>query len=64
MRRVQRAEDPEMGELGRVESAESGLPWRVIFPDVEHTGATSYLRELAASDCEYGCSRRRPQRPS
>ena len=40
-----------MGELGRVESAESGLPWRVIFPDVEHVGATSYLRELAASDC-------------
>lgn len=40
-----------MAVLGRVESAPSGLPWRVIFPDVEHRGATSYLRELAASDC-------------
>lgn len=37
--------------LGRVEAAPSGLPWRVIFPDGEHLGATSYLRELAASDC-------------
>lgn len=40
-----------MGEVGRVEAAQSGLPWRVIFPDAEHAGATSYLRELAASDC-------------
>lgn len=40
-----------MAVLGRVESAPSGLPWRVIFPDAEHLGATSYLRELAASDC-------------
>ena len=48
---LRRAEDPVMGEVGRVESAPSGLPWRVIFPDAEHLGATSYLRELAASDC-------------
>lgn len=48
---LRRAEDPVMGEVGRVEAAPSGLPWRVIFPDVEHVGATSYLRELAASDC-------------
>ena len=37
--------------VGRVESAPSGLPWRMIFPDAKHLGATSYLRELAASDC-------------
>jgi hypothetical protein len=36
---------------GRVESREEGLRWRVIFPDVEHIAASSYLRELAASDC-------------
>lgn len=40
-----------MTVLGRVESAPSGLPFRVIFPDAEHFGASSYLRELAASDC-------------
>lgn len=40
-----------MAVLGRVESATGGLPWRVIFPDAEHLGATSYLQELAASDC-------------
>ena len=40
-----------MTVLGRVESASSGLTWRVIFPDAEHLGAPSYLRELAASDC-------------
>jgi hypothetical protein len=37
--------------LGRVESSPTGLAWRVIFPDVEHAAASSYLRELAASDC-------------
>ncbi len=40
-----------MAVLGRVESSPSRLPWRVVFPDAEHTGSTSYLRELAASDC-------------
>ena len=37
--------------LGRVESSPTGLAWRVIFPDSEHAAASSYLRELAASDC-------------
>ncbi|WP_445187272.1 site-specific integrase [Pseudonocardia sp. Cha107L01] len=37
--------------LGRVEYHEIGLRWRVIFPDVENEAATSYLRDLAASDC-------------
>jgi site-specific recombinase XerD len=36
---------------GRVESRASGPCWRVVFPDVEHVGASSYRRELAASDC-------------
>ncbi|WP_375504592.1 tyrosine-type recombinase/integrase [uncultured Jatrophihabitans sp.] len=40
-----------MGVLGWVESSTSGLPWRVIFPEGEHLAASSYLRELAASDC-------------
>ncbi len=40
-----------MAVVGRVEASPTGLPWRVIFPDVEHVGAASYLRELAASDC-------------
>jgi hypothetical protein len=35
--------------LGRVESSPTGL-W-LMFPDVEHAAASSYLRELAASDC-------------
>jgi site-specific recombinase XerD len=39
------------GQVGRVESRETGLRWRVTFPDVEHIAASSYLRELAASDC-------------
>jgi hypothetical protein len=34
-----------------VEQRESGLRWRVLFPDLEHPAASSYLRELAASDC-------------
>lgn len=28
----------------------TGLAWRVVFPDAEHAAASSYLRELAASD--------------
>ncbi len=39
------------GPPGRVEPREAGLRWRVVFPDVEHIAASSYLRELAASDC-------------
>jgi site-specific recombinase XerD len=39
------------GQLGRVQQRGSGLAWRVIFPDCEHEAASSYLRELAASDC-------------
>jgi site-specific recombinase XerD len=30
---------------------ESGLRWRVLFPEFEHEGASGYLRELAATDC-------------
>jgi site-specific recombinase XerD len=30
---------------------ESGLRWRVLFPELEHPAASGYLRELAASDC-------------
>lgn len=37
--------------LGWVQELESGLRWRVFFPDKEHAAATSYLRELSASDC-------------
>jgi hypothetical protein len=37
-------------ELGRVVEFETGLRWRVLFPDVEHEAASSYLRDLAASD--------------
>jgi site-specific recombinase XerD len=33
-----------------VVSRETGLGWRVIFPEVEHVAASSYLRELAVSD--------------
>lgn len=40
-----------MTKVGRVEHFSTGLAWRVIFPDVEHVAASSYLRELAASDC-------------
>jgi integrase/recombinase XerC len=39
------------GPPGRVEPQEAGLRWRVIYPDVEHAATSSYLRELAASDC-------------
>jgi hypothetical protein len=38
-------------EPGRVVEFKTGLQWRVIFPDVEHLAVSSYLRELAASDC-------------
>jgi hypothetical protein len=38
-------------EPGRVVKFETGLRWRVLFSDVEHEAASSYLRELAASDC-------------
>jgi len=40
-----------MVTVGRVEPSSTGLAWRVIFPDSEHLPASSYLRELAASDC-------------
>lgn len=36
---------------GRVEPSATGPAWRVVFPDSEHAAATSYLLELAASDC-------------
>jgi site-specific recombinase XerD len=39
------------GRLGRVEEHARGLRWRVVFPDTEHAVASSFLRELAASDC-------------
>jgi hypothetical protein len=38
-------------EPGRVVEFESGLRWRVLFPDLEPEAASGYLRELAASDC-------------
>jgi hypothetical protein len=38
-------------EPGRVVEFKTALRWRVIFPDVEHLAVSSYLRELAASDC-------------
>lgn len=37
--------------VGRVVEFDTGLPWRVLFPEQEHLAASSYLRELAASDC-------------
>ncbi|GAA5025422.1 site-specific integrase [Actinopolymorpha pittospori] len=40
-----------LSELGRVVEVESGLRWRVLFPEVEHQVASLYLRDLAASDC-------------
>ena len=40
-----------MTTVGSVRCSSTGLTWRVIFPDVEHDAASSYLRELAASDC-------------
>lgn len=38
--------------LGRVVEASAGLPYRVVFPDVEHEPASLFLRDLAASDCQ------------
>ena len=38
-------------QLGRVVKSEEGLPYRVVFPDSEHPVASSFLRDLAASDC-------------
>jgi hypothetical protein len=40
-----------VAEPGRVAEFESGLRWRVLFPELEHPAASGYLRELAASDC-------------
>lgn len=41
-----------MVTIGRVEPSPTGLPWRVISSLLtEHAAASSYLRELAASDC-------------
>jgi hypothetical protein len=40
-----------VGEPGQVVKFESGLRWRVMFPKHEHAAASSYLRDLAASDC-------------
>jgi hypothetical protein len=40
-----------VAEPGRVVEFESGLRWRVLFPELEHEAASGYLRELAASDC-------------
>jgi len=36
---------------GRVVPSATGPAWRVVFPDSEHAAASSYLRELTASDC-------------
>lgn len=41
----------QVGELGRVVEFQSGLRWRVLFPEAEHGAASEFLRELAASDC-------------
>ncbi|TCC51428.1 hypothetical protein E0H75_13150 [Kribbella capetownensis] len=38
-------------ELGRVVEFAQGLRWPVWFPDEEHVSASSFLRDLAASDC-------------
>ena len=39
------------GAVGRVVECASGLPFQVVFPDVEHAAASLYLRDLFASDC-------------
>lgn len=46
-----------VSELGRVVQFETGLRWRVLFPDIEHEDASGYLRDLAASDCSPGTLR-------
>lgn len=40
-----------MESLGRVVSSKVGLPYRLIFPDTEQETVSSFLRDLAASDC-------------
>ncbi|MDI2020082.1 tyrosine-type recombinase/integrase (plasmid) [Arthrobacter sp. FW305-123] len=40
-----------MEQLGRVVESKQGLPCRVVFPETEHPAATSFLRDLSASDC-------------
>lgn len=42
---------------GGVVECSSGLRWRVRFPEWEHEASSSYLRELAASDCSPGTLR-------
>lgn len=37
--------------LGRVVEFDTGLRWRLLFPEDEHIDVSSFLRELAASDC-------------
>jgi len=37
--------------VGQVVEHTAGLRWRVDFPQAEHEQVSSYLRELAASDC-------------
>jgi hypothetical protein len=39
-----------VAEPGRLVEFESGLRWRVLFPELEHEAASGYLRELAATD--------------
>jgi hypothetical protein len=39
------------GQLGRVVKSQRGLPHRLVFPDSEHEEASSFLRDLSASDC-------------
>lgn len=39
------------GRRGRVREFDTGLRWRMLFPVEEHEAVSSYLRELAASDC-------------
>ncbi len=44
-------------DVGRVVEFETGLRWRVLFPELEHVAASGYLRDLAASDCSAGTLR-------
>jgi site-specific recombinase XerD len=37
--------------LGKVVESASGLPYRLVFPDTEHEVVSSFLSDLAASDC-------------
>ncbi|MBT8162989.1 MULTISPECIES: site-specific integrase [Arthrobacter] len=38
-------------QLGRVVKTQDGVPYRLVFPDSEHEAASSFLRDLSASDC-------------